>query len=92
MVDDGGADELAGDAAAEELGDIVEDGGADAGDVQVEGGLAHQHHGALEPSILARQVADDPSDNHLCFTSALFLLARLFSGERAMCVVLCDWS
>jgi len=32
-VDDGGADELAGDAAAEELANAVDDGAGDAGDV-----------------------------------------------------------
>jgi hypothetical protein len=60
-VDDGGADELAGDAAAEELADAVDDGAADAGDVQAEHGLAHEHRVALEVRILvaARDVADD---------------------------------
>jgi hypothetical protein len=60
-VDDGGADKLAGDAAAEELADAVEEGAGDAGDVQAEHGLAHEHHVALEVRILvaARQVADD---------------------------------
>ena len=32
-VNDGGADELAGDAAAEELANAVDDGAGDAGDV-----------------------------------------------------------
>jgi len=60
-VDDGGADELAGDAAAEELADAVDDGAGHASDVEAEDGLAHEHHVALEVRILvaARDVADD---------------------------------
>jgi hypothetical protein len=60
-VDDGGADELAGDAAAEELAEAVHEGAGDAGDVEAEHGLAHEHQVALEVRILvaARQVADD---------------------------------
>jgi hypothetical protein len=72
-VDDGGADELAGDALAEELADAVDDGGAEV--VEVEHVLAHEHHGALEPCMLVqpRQVADDAAQ-HLRFADALRFL------------------
>ena len=67
-VDDGGADKLAGDAASEELANAVEEGAGDAGDVQAEHGLAHEHHVALELRMLvaARDVSDYLSD-HLRF-------------------------
>lgn len=58
-VDDGGADELAGYAAAEELGDIVHDGGAQA--VEVERVLARQHHRPLEPGLAPGP--GDPADD-----------------------------
>jgi hypothetical protein len=68
-VDDGGADKLTGDATAEELGDAVDDGGAEV--VEVEHVLAHQDHRALEVGILktAREVADDTAQHLpiLCF-------------------------
>ena len=62
-VDEGRADELAGDPLAEELGDAVDDGGAEV--VEVEHVLAHEHHRALEPRILARprQPVDDPAQH-----------------------------
>ena len=59
-IDDGGADELAGDAAAEELGDIVHDGGAQV--VEVECILAGQHHRPLEPGLAPCEPADPTDD------------------------------
>lgn len=62
-VDEGGADELAGDPLAEELADAVDDGGAEV--VEVQHVLAHEHHRALEPRMLVRprQPVDDPAQH-----------------------------
>jgi hypothetical protein len=87
-VDDGGADELAGDALAEEL---VDDGGAEV--VEVEHVLAHDHLGALEPRMLVqpRQVADDPAQ-HLRFADTLSSIPLCFrSGVVWMMVPVAPW-
>jgi hypothetical protein len=92
-VGDGGADELAGDAAAEELGDIVEHGGADAGDVEVEDALAHEHQGALEPGTLVPgQVADDVSKHLGSRSIGSASSADLAVASELMWVVLCESS
>lgn len=74
VVDDGGADKLAGDALAEELADAVDDGGAEV--VEVQHVLAHEHHRALEPRVLVRpgQAVDEPSQYHLAISVSLLQL------------------
>lgn len=61
-VADGGADELEGDALAEELLHAVEEGGGEVG--EVEGVLPHQHHRALHGHALG--AAKDVAANHRC--------------------------